>query len=459
MTAEPAGPVPDLDDDEPVLSAPHRPVDELPPRVRRLVEAETRAADLRAAWFMLAIVGFLGLLYALSPKALDGMTELRPVPVAVASLILVSVLRLAVAYRGAMTTAAVVAFILADFGLFYGLIWSFHLQYGQPSAFYLKAPTFLFVFMLIAVRAMRLEPSSILLAGFVAAAGWVGMAAYALNEHPELVTRDFTAYLTSNAILIGAEVEKVVAIILVTLALTFAVRRARRQLVAAAVGRTAREDLSRFFPPEIAERIASGEEMLEAGQGEVRQAGIIVTDIRGFTGLAGRRAPGDVMRMLIDYQQKMGEVIAREGGAIDKFLGDGILATFGCTRETHAPAADAMRAGIALAKAAERVKAKAQRKYGEELRIGIAVTAGPVLFGTVGDDDRLEFTVIGEPVNLAVKIEKQNKALMACLVTDQATFDLAREQGFEDDGSFKVAPARGIDGVADPIVLIFRAEA
>ncbi len=447
----------DIDEDDPARDVVGRPVDELPVRVQRLVESETQAATVRTAWFMLAIVGFLGLLYALSPKALDGMTAFKPVPVAVFLLIVVSLARLFAAYRGLMTRPAVTVFIIADFALFYGLIWSFHLQYEQPPAFYLKAPTFLFVFMLIAIQAMRLEPWSILVAGLVAAGGWAMMAVYAIRTTPEAITRDFTGYLTSNSILIGSEVEKIVAILLVTLALTLAVQRARRQLVAAAVGRTAREELSRFFPPEIAERIATGEHALEAGQGQVVRAGIVVCDIRGFTQLAARRHPADVMRILIDYQQKMGAVIAAQGGAIDKFLGDGVLATFGCTRGTATPAADALRAAVALVHAATRLRRKALAKYGEDIRIGIAVTVGPVLFGTVGDQERLEFTVIGEPVNLAVKIEKQNKALMSSLVTDQATFDAAVAEGFEDDGSFRVAPACGIDGVAEPIALIFRA--
>jgi adenylate cyclase len=430
--------------------------DDLPPRVARLVAAETRKADVLAAWVVLTITGFLGILYLVSPKALGAlMNEIKPVPIVVALFIIASLVRLWMARAGYTKRRVTFAFILIDFSLFYGLIWSFHLQYHQPATFYLKAPTFLFVFLFIAVRALRLEPWSVVAAGLTAAVGWAGMAAYAALSTPGMpVTRDFVTYLTSNMILVGAEVEKIVAILLVTLVLTLAIRRARRQLLAAAQGRTAQEDLSRFFPPEVAARIASGEEQLTPGRGESKHAAVLVCDLRGFTAFAATHPPADVMRVLVDYQRRIGAIIASHGGAIDKFLGDGILATFGCARPSETVEADAMRAGLAVADEGARFIASLNGMG--PTGIGVAVTAGNVLFGTVGDAERLEFTVIGEPVNLATKLEKHNKRLGAAFSTDGDTYAQALLQGFDTQTLLARADNQSVEGSATQLNLVYK---
>lgn len=441
---------------DPLAALLARPLDELPARIRDLVEAETRRSDIVSAWVLLAIVSFLGLLYLVSPKALDGMTQLQPVPVAVGLLIAGSVLRLWLAYAGYTTKTVVFLFTIADFSLFYALVWSFHIQYGQIAAFSLKAPTFLFVFLLIAVRALRLEPMSVVFAGAVAAFGWAVLALLAIDQSPPgTITRDFTTYLTTNSILVGAEIEKIVAILLVTFVLTLAILRARRQLVAAAAGQTAREDLSRFLPADVANRITLGDERIVPGHGEIVSAGIVVSDIRGFTAFAGRHEPDRVMRLLLDYQSRFANIIAAKGGSIDKFLGDGILATFGCSRPIEMPAADALRAGLALAAEGRLLMEQSEARDQWPLVTGIAVTSGPILFGAVGNNERLEFTVIGEAVNLAVKLEKLNKALNAALVVDGATFAAALAQGFIDEGRFELAASRHVEGLSEPVDIYY----
>ena len=127
-------------------------------------------------------------------------------------------------------------------------------------------------------------------------------------------------------------------------------------------------------------------------------------------------------------------VIERHGGTIDKFLGDGIMARFGCADASQTFARDGVAAAIALIEAG-RTWSEARRAAGlPEARIGVGVGAGRVLFGAVGDGNRLEYTVIGEPVNLAAKLEKHTKAEGVDALTDGATYDLAVRQGFRRGG-------------------------
>lgn len=407
----------------------------LPPRVQAIVEAELQQADILGAWIVFAVAGFLGILYLVTPKAGDVMIGVAPVPIVTGLFLILSLVRLRMAYRRPLSRMAQMAFILFDFALLYGLIWSFHLQYDQPAAFYLKAPTFLLVFLLIAVRALRFEPASIVMSGIAAALGWAVLVGYALRHTPEpTVTRDFVAYTTGNLVLIGAEVEKIVTILLVTAVLTLAIVRGRRQLVVAASETTARDDLSRFFAPEVAARITESDEAPKPGSGEVRHGAILISDIRDFTALAAQRPANEVMTLLVEYQRRVGRAVTDHGGSIDKFLGDGILATFSCAKPSPHPAADALRTLMTLLHQAEQFADEVARAKGQPLELGFAITSGDVLCGTVGEESRLEFTVIGDAVNRAAKLEKANKMLGTVALAEKTLLEAAEREGFEVKG-------------------------
>jgi len=258
------------------------------------------------------------------------------------------------------------------------------------------------------------------------------MAGYAVEATPEpAVTRDFVAYMTGSLVLVGAEVEKIVAMLLVTAVLTLAIVRGRRQLVLAASETTARGDLSRFFAPEVAARITESDELLKPGYGEVRRGAILISDIRDFTALAAQRPANEVMSLLVEYQRRVSRVVTDHGGSIDKFMGDGILATFGCARPSDVPAADALRALMALLDNSEPF---VTGTGGQPLAFGFAVTTGDVLCGTVGEEERLEFTVIGDAVNRAAKLEKANKVLDTVALAEVAVLEAAEREGFAPHG-------------------------
>jgi adenylate cyclase len=128
----------------------------------------------------------------------------------------------------------------------------------------------------------------------------------------------------------------------------------------------------------------------------------------------------------------MGPIITRHGGSIDKFLGDGILATFGCTRASSGPAAEAMRALDELRREAVRFSKAMEERFGEPVAIGFALAGGPVLCGTIGDEARFEFTVIGEAVNFATRLEKANKEFGTDALVEADTLQAARDQGYAE---------------------------
>ena len=404
----------------------------LPARIRDQIRDQQDKSEILIGWFQLAVVLIFGTLYLVSPKTFAEDATFAPVPWALSLYLLLTVGRLLWAHKSRLPGWSLAASVVIDITLLMVLIWSFHLQYRQPPSFYLKAPTLLYVFIFIALRALRFEARYVILAGIVAAAGWGVMILYVVAVDPTntMITRNYVTYLTSNAILLGAEFDKIISILMVTGIIAVALQRAKGLLIRAVSEQTAARELSRFFDPEIAARIKRSEKEIRAGTGEMRDAAILNLDMRGFTKLVGQASADEVIGLLAEYQAQMVPVIQKHGGTIDKFLGDGIMATFGATVPSRTYAADA----LAALDEALRVARNWQTGRSAEGRpcpiVNGAVATGRILFGAVGDENRLEYTVIGDAVNLSAKLEKANKGLGGRAVCDAATFDLALKQGY-----------------------------
>jgi adenylate cyclase len=432
---------------------------EMPQRVHQALVAHQIRSEQLIGWAQLIVVTIWTGLYALAPKTFQADMTFAPVPIALALYLFFSICRLYLLYRGYMAGWFLALSVVIDMTILLSLIWSFHLQYGQPASFYLKAPTMLYVFVFIALRALRFSAGYVILAGALAAFGWFLLLQYAVftSTEPNMgVTRNFIEYMTSNAILIGAEFDKVITILVTTAILAVAIQRARKLLVTAVTESQAHQDLNRFFAPEVSARITAATNEITPGSGEVRPAAVLFCDIRGFTQLAMQIPPADLMALLADYQRRMIEVINRHGGSVDKFMGDGIMATFGAVAPSDSYAADALRAIRDMSKAVavwndERVEAGFAA-----LEVGLAADCGPVVFGAVGDGQRLEYTVIGDPVNRAAKLENANKYFNSLAITTRQSLAMAHQQGFADT-EFEQLADQQVDGIALPVDIVLLA--
>ena len=429
----------------------------LPARVRDAITEQQDRSEVLISWFQLFVVVTFGTLYLVAPRA---SVEFDPVPWALAIYLVLTLARVAWSMLGRLPGWVLAFSVVVDIALLMVLIWSFHLKYEQPASFYLKAPTLLYVFIFIALRALRFEARYVLLAGAVAAAGWALLILYVVMADPadRMITRDYVHYMTSNSILLGAEFDKIISILMVTLIIAVALLRARRLLVSSVAEQTAAQELSRFFAPEIARKIRASDQQVLAGSGEARDAAIVNLDMRGFTRLAERYPPDQVMGLLAEYQARMVPVIQRHGGSIDKFMGDGILATFGAAQPSAAYAADALRALDAVAEAARAWRAEREAAGKPAPEVNAALATGRILFGAVGDETRLEYTVIGEAVNLSAKLEKANKDHGVRALCDAASYERGLAQGYTPPAERRRLPACKVAGVENPLDLIVLTE-
>ena len=429
---------------------------DLPPAVRARITALQDQSERMIGWVQLGIVVLFGALYLASRHTAPMTSAIWLLtPAAIGAYFIATIIRLVMAHRIRMGFWLLAGSIVIDMTLLYGLIWSFHLQYMQPASFYLKSPAQQYVYIFIALRALRFEVRYVVLAGIAAALGWLVLIAYVLFSNPQdaMITRDYVAYLTSNSILIGAEVDKMVTILAVTTILSFAIHGARRMMTDAATGGIAQENLSRFFAPEVAQHISRAG-LISAGDGEARDAAILNLDVRGFTKLASTASPQEVMGVLADYQRRMVPIIQRHGGAIDKFLGDGIMATFGATRPLADYAARAMAALEECMAAAADWSAEQAAQGRPALTVNGALASGRIVAGAVGDETRLEYTVIGDAVNLSAKLEKHNKVAGCRALALKETYDVACAQGYQAQGRHRAMSGVTVGGVSTPVDVV-----
>ena len=430
----------------------------LPQRVRQAIRLQQERSEIIIGWVQLLLVALVATVYESTSMPTGVVQDEYSFETKVFVVFgAFCVVRLILAYRRLLRPWMLYVSVVADVALLMGLIYSFHYKYAQPAAFYLKAPTLLYVFLFIALRTLRFEARFVLFTGLVAVIGWTLLVLYVLSgmggpDYP--VTDDFVEYLTSNVVLFHAEVDKVIAIALTTIVLALAISRARHLLVRAVTEGAAAADLSRFFDPEVAQRIRGAATAIKAGEGELRDVAILTVDLRGFTRLSTELAPDDVMKVLQDYQGRICPRIVGNGGSIDKFLGDGILASFGAVTPSTTPAADALRAADAVLEAAEQWARDRQTAGLAPLALGMALSAGRVVFGAVGDGERLEFTVIGDAVNFTAKLEKHNKEEGTRALTDARTYALAEEQGYNPPEARERRSGRKVAGVAEPIDIV-----
>jgi len=424
-------------------------------RVVAEIDRREAAAERLIGWVQLGIVVFFAGLYAIAPRAEGGFGE-NFVPMTLAVYFAFTVFRVGLSYRITLPAWFLVLSIVVDVALLCGLIFSFHIQYQQPPAFYLKAPTMIYFFIFISLRALRFDPRFVLMAGLFSALGWLLMVAYALtSEMGQMrITRNYVEYLTSNAILVGAEIDKSLTLLGVTLILSFALFRARSVLFDAIQSHAAADDLSRFFAPEVASRITLSESVPGATVSETREAAILFVDVRSFTLAAETMAPEKVMQILTHYQQTTISQIQAHNGHIDKFMGDGILATFGAVEANDSYAADALKAATSVIAALDaRQDDFAEMGWPGQFKSGVGVASGQVTVGVVGAEGRLEFTVIGNAVNLASKLENANKTLETRALTDAVTYRAATRQGYEG-ADLPHRSGTVISGLAHPVDIV-----
>lgn len=203
---------------------------------------------------------------------------------------------------------------------------------------------------------------------------------------------------------------------------------------------------SKFTNKTIAERAMNGE--LNLG-GENRKATIFFSDIRSFTAISEKLLPQEVVEFLNDYMTRMVNCINKTGGVVDKFIGDAIMGVWGAPESAGTPAGDALCCVTsALMMRAALIRFNEGRGGDRKpiLRIGCGINTGDVVAGQIGSSERMEYTVIGDAVNLASRTEALNKPFHTDILITENTYRLIKKYIIAEE-----MPSVSVKGKSEPV--------
>lgn len=308
----------------------------------------------------------------------------------------------------------------------------------------LRQPSFVYYFVFMALTTIWFSPALVLWSGALIAmalalVGWLILRApgtitglpgpgSGADEQAWLARYLDPHYVHADDIVVRSVVALVVAVIL-----AYAAERARRLVYDQAENARQRANLARYVAPSVVERLARADRPF--GDARRLPAAVLFADLRGFTTLAEPLTPEAALALLREFHARMAEIVFAHQGTLDKFIGDGLMATFG----TPEPAADDASRAFAAARAMQDAIASWSRERlarGESpLGIGIGLHWGEVIQGDIGGGNRFEFAVIGDTVNVASRLERLTRRLGAVLCTsDTAIARLVAEGGSVPEG-------------------------
>jgi adenylate cyclase len=294
--------------------------------------------------------------------------------------------------------------------------------------------TFLYAFILLAGTTLSLHWRTINLLGLWAPLVWLaGAVTVWLLFHPitrftELATQMFSAnsdvrdLFDPNNMNWDQRIQEAIVFCLAALILGLNGLRNERLLLKFAEAERTRANLSRYFSPNVTSALVKSSAALD--RSDTIPVAVLFIDIVGFTRFASGVSAGEAMETLRSFFTRMEAAVFAHNGTLDKYLGDGLMATFGTPTPRPESALDALRCAMAMQAAMEVWNAERGRGGLSPFRIGVGVHFGEVAFGNIGSS-RLELAVIGDTVNVASRLESLTRELNAAIVVSRDVLDQA----------------------------------
>lgn len=295
-----------------------------------------------------------------------------------------------------------------------------------PLSTLFRFGNFLYFFVLLALVALTYSPRLMIWTGLVSAIFWaigvsivVGMPGVLTEAAPVTDSEAWLArFLDPFYVSLDLRLQESVVLLVVAGILAISVWRSRQLAIGVVRSARQRTNLARYFPPDIVDQLAETDDPF----GEIRSQSVAVlfADIVGFTHMAEEVSPQEIVEMLRAYHRRTERLVFENNGILDKFLGDGVMATFGTAATSDEDAGNALACARALIAEIDEWNLLRTASGYPEVRLSIGVHFGPVVRADIGTERRLEFAVLGDTVNVASRLEELTRALDCSVVASDA---------------------------------------
>jgi adenylate cyclase len=334
---------------------------------------------------------------------------------------------------------------------------------GWPIGMQFRFDTFIYFFVLLATAPLAYSWRTVIAMGTWTAALWavgVGWVWLQPETHAALAERvraavgsdvRMFALIDPTAVHIAARFQEIVVFLIVAVTLAVAVRRSNALLVSHAGIERERTNLARYFSPNVVEQLSKNDEPLK--QVRTENVAVLFADIVGFTAYADGRNPAEVIGTLRRFHERMEREIFRHEGTLDKYLGDGLMATFGTPFPGASDAGNALRCAQTMQGAIDDLNRERRHRGEPPIRISIGLHYGQVVLGDIGLN-RLEFAVIGTTVNAASRLESLTREFGCAIIASDDLVQRARAETSSSDADFThlvAQPPQAIRGLEQPL--------
>ena len=311
---------------------------------------------------------------------------------------------------------------------------------------------YFFVFLLQA--AFSLRPALVLWCGLCILAARTGMLLWFISQPSVYTNLDlaeqsaaafYAARPDSNFIYLGFWATDILVTLILAAGLAVVVRRSRRLVESRSIAERTRASLARYFSPNVVDHISASKQSL----GSVREQDVAVlfADIMGFTTLCESTPPDRVIALLRDYHDRLGQAVFDNGGTLDKYIGDGLMATFGTPEPRLHDARNALQCALDMIAALALWNAERAATGAAPVRVGIGLHYGQVIAGDIGNERRLEYSVIGDTVNIASRLEQLTRSLNTPLVVSDSLIKALARDGNDDKSLLRNLSEGGVQNI------------
>jgi adenylate cyclase len=332
-----------------------------------------------------------------------------------------------------------------------------------PIAMQYRFDSFIYFFVFLATATLAYSWRTVVAMGFWTSALWavgVGWVYLQPQTHAALSERVRAAVgsdvrlfdiIDPASIGFGARFQQIIVFLIVAVTLALAARRSNALLISHAGIERERTNLARYFSPNVVEQLSKNDDPLK--QVRTQNVAVLFADIVDFTAYADGRSPMEVIGTLRQFHERMEREVFRHAGTLDKYLGDGLMATFGTPFNSDSDAGNALRCAQAMIGSIDELNRERKIRSEPPIRLSIGLHYGQVVLGDIGLN-RLEFAVIGTAVNAASRLETLTREYGCALVASDELVQRARAETGSSSADFLhlvEQPPRTIRGLEQPV--------